>query len=133
MTISDRLQVGPYEVDTALRLIGPADFGILEPQGCCDYLALIIKTIAVNILRVLNFICGDHQWYDNHTARTIVDQYIELAANNPVREAHLLNRILELAQSLSLRANGNVSCADGLDNSLLQLRTARTKSINIPK
>ena len=58
MTISDRLQVGPYDVDTALRLIGPADFGILEPQGCCDYLVLIIQNIAVTILRVLNSSAG---------------------------------------------------------------------------
>jgi hypothetical protein len=115
MTIDNSYLVGDYNVETARRLLGPEDFGGSEPAGCLEHLVLIIKQVAVCILRVLNFICGDHQWYNNQAAREIVERY----ANNHPEQDVLFQRVLQLYRDLERRANGNVSYAEGMDRVLL--------------
>ena len=90
-----------YDVDTALSLLGPANYGAEAPTGCLDYLVLIIKNLVISLWRIFNYICGDHQWYNNHTARHIVDEFVresQVGAQDPI----LIERVRELAQCLAL-------------------------------
>lgn len=100
--------VDTYDVEIALKLIGPANFGAAEPRGCIEYLSLIIKEIAIFILRVANYCCGDHQWYNNAKARFIVNQYF----NGPVGSQILHQKVTELFNALELRAVGQESRVD---------------------
>lgn len=113
-------QVDGYDVDTALRLLGAADFRDSAPSGCMENLLLIIQNIAVFILRVLNYVCGDHQWYNNRTAHHIVERFTEQCNAGHPQDPSLHERVRELYDALLLRANGNVSYAHGIDVNLLQ-------------
>lgn len=107
MTAINDALVGPYHVETALRLLGPADFGVAEPHGCMDHAALILNQIVIFVFRVFNLICGDRQWYDNETARRIVEQY----AANPQPNTLLDQQVRVLYAAILLRAHGDVSYA----------------------
>ena len=65
-------------------------------------------------MRVLVYVCGDHQWYNNHTARYIVDNFAERFRADPRQDPILIGRVRELSQRLSIRANGNASFAEGI-------------------
>lgn len=112
--------VGGYDVDTALRLLGPADFGDAAPSGSMETLILIIQNIAIVILRVLNYICGDHQWYNNRTAVEIINQFNAQGNTGEPQDAFLYDRVQRLYDALLLRANGNESYAEGINVPLLQ-------------
>lgn len=112
MTIND--------VDTALRFLGPADFGRVEPRGCLESLTLIIKSVAISILRVLNYICGDGQWHNNRTARHLIDLYI-VQYNASQQGTPLYEKVCLLYRALLLRANGSESFAHGINIDFLQL------------
>lgn len=111
--------VGTYNVDAALTFLGPAEYGILAPKGCLEYLVLLIKQIAVGILRILNLICGDRHWYDNQTARLIINLYIEQYTSSLQREVRLHEKICQLYEALQLRASGDETLMQGLDIGLL--------------
>lgn len=110
MTISDRYFVREHDVDIALRLLGPPNVREMAPNGCLEFIILMIKNIAVNVLRVINYLFGDHQWYDNRVARQIADNYYASPSPNTILD----QRVGELCGALALRANGNVSWAEGL-------------------
>jgi hypothetical protein len=122
------MTIGPYHVSTALRLLDPADFGPLEPRGCLDHLSLMIKKLAISILRIINCICGDHQWYDNRTAAQMVNQFI--ADNNPNLHDHpLYHPICQLSRALQRRANSHLSDLQGVQ--LLQLNAQTSPALSL--
>jgi hypothetical protein len=110
MTIERHSYLHEYHIDTALSLMGPADFGGMEPRNCLESLALVIKRIAVFIFRLCNYLCGDHLWYTNETARRILEELSYVPLNHsPFRaQAEILY------DHLQYRANGNVSCVEGI-------------------
>lgn len=75
MTVNVSCDIGRYRVDDALRLLGPADFGSFAPAGCIDHLALVVKNIAIVVLRVFNYLCGNGEWYNNQ----MVESYCAIA------------------------------------------------------
>lgn len=105
-----------YHIPTAIVLLGPADFGTSRPIGCLNHTALILNRIAIFLFRLFNLICGDHKWYSNDTARQIVEQY----AVAPQPNTSLDRQMRQLYSALLLRANGDVSCAHGIDTHFLQ-------------
>lgn len=119
MTIGSPYFIGIHEVDMALRFLGPADCACLEPSGCFENIVLVIKHLAYSILRIINYLCGDHQWHNNHTARTLIERYIAQyrlqQQGTPLHE-----KICELFDALCLRANEGGSFADGIDASVLR-------------
>lgn len=120
MALDISYRVGDYNVNTALRLLGPADFRNSEPQCCIDHLVLIIQHIGLCILRILNFVCGDHQWYNNQTAYLIVQQYFaEGNIHNVQIDSPLSQRVQQLYNALEFRANGSISYAEALDGGFL--------------
>lgn len=121
MTIAPNNSVGPYNVATALQLLGPADIGEHAPRGCFDHLVLMLKNIFIGMLRILNYVCGDHQWYDRHTAFLIIDQFNAESRLNPCQDPILIDRIACLAQALSCRSGGNVSFAEEIVPQSLQV------------
>lgn len=130
MTLSPSYHVGDYNVETALRLMGPADFGAFEPHGSLEQVILIVKQIALCVLRILNYVCGDHQWYDNQTAQEIVEQYFR--DPNSVQENEALHqRVEQLYNALGFRANGNVSYVEGVNRGLLPSTTQREEQLPI--
>jgi hypothetical protein len=118
MTVTNNCLIGTHYVETALSLLGPANFGSSEPQGCLDHIALVLNHIAIFVLKLFNLICGDHQWYDNDIARHMIEQY----SANPQPNTPLDQQVRQLFNALLLRANGTVSYADGLNADFLQLR-----------
>lgn len=117
MTIREHYRVGIHDVEIAQRLLGPEDFGNSAPKNCLEHLAMIVKRVAVCILRVFNYLFGDHQWYDNETARQIIRLYLEEL--DQYNDAALSSRVHHLYQELELRANGNVSCTESLNGEAL--------------
>lgn len=107
--------ISQYNIDTALSLLSPADFGISSPKGCLDHLSLIIHHLAIFVLRVFNLACGDQHWYDNQTARHIVELY----SATPEPNTFLDEQIRQLYNALLLRAHGNVSWAAGINTNFL--------------
>lgn len=118
MTVSSPYHIGVYNVDTALRLLGPEDFGPVEPKDCLEVLILMVKNIAMSLLRMIHYLFGDHQWYNNQKARQIVEQFIDQCYAGQPPDALVVAKVQQLFRSLSLRANGNVSYAHGLDLSV---------------
>jgi hypothetical protein len=119
MALDISYRVGAYNVDTALRLLGPADFGDSEPQNCLDYLILLVKHIGLCILRTLNFVCGDHQWYNNRTACQIVQGYFARGNTHSFQNEPLRQRVQQLYDELEFRANGSLSYTEGMERGLL--------------
>jgi hypothetical protein len=121
MTSNISQSITHQDIETALRFLGPADFAESVPQGCLDHLILVIKQIAIFLFRTINFICGDHQWHDNLSARQIVAQYYEDSRTEGNPELALLTDRVELLYTqLEQRAIGNISYADGINrNGLL--------------
>lgn len=119
MTVNTDYFVGPYNTSIALKLLGPEDFGGLEPAGCLDQLILIIKHLALSLLRVFNYVCGDHQWYNNRTACLIINQYIGQHTAEQHPDIHLHEKICRLYNALLLRADGNQSYAQTINVDLL--------------
>lgn len=112
--------VDTYNPVIAMQLLGPADFGPCQPNGCCQRLILLVQQIFISILRVMNYICGDHQWYNNNTAHSIVQLYIQQLQSGEAPDPALTERVHQLATALSFRANGNVSFTNSLNTQLLQ-------------
>jgi hypothetical protein len=110
--IHESNRVGNYDVDTALRLLSPRDVYGEDEKGCClcDCISQVVQQIALFILRVCHYICGDHYWYTNSLATQIVEQYY--ASNE--RTPYLDGRVEELYQALALRSNGDGTYADGI-------------------
>lgn len=106
-----------HDIETALRFLGPADLHDQAPQGCLDHLILMIKQLAVFLFRSFNLICGDHQWHNNLSARQIVMQYYgsQRTIQEDAENVHLAHRVEHLCAQLELRANGDVSYAEGIN------------------
>lgn len=121
MTVEGTNRVAGYNINIALNLLGPANFGVQTPQNCMEHLILIINRIAFSIFRMINFLCGDHRWYDCQTARLIIEQYCEDPARDPALEA----RVRQLHDALMVRGSNNVSYAEGLEEVLSRLQEAR--------
>lgn len=104
-------KVAGYDVERALYLLGPTNWGPFRPKSCREKLLFVIKTIGIAILRVLNYIFGDHRWYSNKVARKIVESY----CNNPQDELTTI-RVGKLYEALHLRKKKgvNASFADGI-------------------
>jgi hypothetical protein len=129
MTINNSYHVEESHVDTALGYLGPPNFERFEPQGCIEQLVLLIKQVAICILRILNYICGDHQWHNNHTACQLIHQYISQCNTQSTTNQQLHAKICRLYNALLLRANGNASCAQEINLNQLQLQEARQEQI----
>jgi len=116
MTIERYPYLQEYRIDTALSLMGPADFGGMEPRNCLESIALIIKRIAVFIFRLCNYLCGDHLWYTNETARMILEELSHIPLNDShfIQSASVRAQAETLYNHLQYRANGNVSCVEGI-------------------
>lgn len=104
--------MGNYDVDAALRLLSPRDVYGEDEKGCClcDCLSQVVQQVALFILRVCHYICGDHYWYTNSLAAQIVEQYYATHERTP----YLDGRVEELYQALALRSNGDGTYADGI-------------------
>lgn len=120
MSVAGLSHVGLTDVDVALKFLGPADFGPLRPRGCLDYLIMIIKQIAATVLRIFNYLCGDGQWYNNHSARIVIGQFIAQYTPLQPYSIPVQEKIRLLYEALLLRANGNESCAHGISIHALQ-------------
>jgi len=103
--------IGAYDIDKAYYLLGPPDVGNAAPQGCCGFLLIIINNIIITIFRVFNWICGDHQWYNNQTARNILEIYLDGSSRDPLMD----EKVGQLYTALLSRSLGDVSYADGID------------------
>lgn len=115
MAINDRY-VGQYNVVIAQSLLGPANFGDAAPKGCFSHLVLIVQQLAIGILRIYNYLCGDRHWYDNETARQIILQHI--ASGSPASDS-LSQRVLQLYDDLAIRADGDASYVDHIPRTSL--------------
>lgn len=109
-----------YHLDTALRLLGPADQGDAEHRECCDHLAMLVQNIALVLFRVFNFLFGDHQWYNNRTAQHILQSYAlschsTAEGQSPATDEALVLRLAALYDALSQRRDGSGSCVDGIE------------------
>lgn len=109
-TIAGPSLVEGYDVDRALSLLSPANFGRSAPQGCFDHLVILIKHIANVIFKIVNLICGDHLWYTNAMALQIVKHYF-----NNLPNPQIDRKIVQLYLALQERANGEVSYVEGID------------------
>jgi hypothetical protein len=120
-----------YNIETALYLLGPADRGDAISQRCCDHLSLLIQNIVTVIFRVLNYLFGDHQWYNNQTARQILQEYNRGITENqlqPIDET-LMQQMIALYDALSLRANDNGSYINGIQRPVLPERDLSQEEI----
>jgi hypothetical protein len=110
MTI-ETTYVGAYNIDTALSLLSPEDDDLsIERGGCWESLVLLVKKLAIIICRTIHFLCCDWTWYNNSTARQIVELYLDGHERNPILDQKVRN----LYQAICLRANGELSYGDGL-------------------
>jgi hypothetical protein len=125
MSVETRCYFGGYNVEMAQSLLGPANLGEAEPHGCCDHLALFIQNIVTVIFRIINYIFGDHQWYNNHTALQILQGYnlsclMAEERHLPPLDGILIQKMTELFDALSLRANNNGPYILGLHRPILR-------------
>lgn len=111
MTVVETTYIGPYNIDAALNLLSPVDHGLrIGGGGCCESLVLLVKKLATFICRAIHFLCCDWTWYNNCTARRIVELYLDGHERNPILDQKVRN----LYQAICLRANGESSYADSL-------------------
>ena len=110
MVSTDAYVVGGYHIDTALSLLGPRSIYADDEQPCCLAFCVsqVFQTIATFFLRLFNVICGDHQWYDNSVARTILEGYPLDADSSP----ELLAKVNDLYQALMVREERMEAVAD---------------------
>lgn len=107
--------INGYSLDTAIALLGPADFANYLPQSTAQHLLNIITDIAITVLRWVNYIFVDRKWYDNQTARQMIVTYInEEQSLNLDNDVH--KKIAWLFEELHFRRldSADISCADGL-------------------
>lgn len=120
-----------YDVDTAIRLLGPADMGNAAPKRPMQKLILLIKEIAVTFLKILNLIFGDHRWYSKAAARRIVWAYLtsDKVEITPEANAKLRSLYGELSQRKLARSSD--SYTKGIDfEKLLSERLKRESLIH---
>lgn len=110
MVATDYCFIGSYHIKTALSLLGPANFGPAKPHGCMDHLAMVLNQIVIIIFRLFNLFCGDRHWYDNETARRMLELYL----THPQQPLFLNDQVRQLYDALLLRANGHASYAEGI-------------------
>lgn len=120
MTVGISYRVEDYDLDRGLSLLSPADFGESGSQGCLDRLALIVKQLALYVLRWINYVCGDREWYDNQAACQIVERYFAAAgtAAGERADCEVRRRVELLYHALEFRANGSISCAESIQRGL---------------
>jgi len=96
-----------YNVNKALDLLGPEDFGPMALNRHMQIYTYVISNIAMVVLRIINVIFGNHQWCNNASASETVCCYIELAPNAPERNnQQIYNRIQNLYNALGTRRFG---------------------------
>lgn len=114
------VMLGNYDLDNAYQYLGPIDCGTASPSSCMEYYTYIISSIAMTILRVINYIFGDHLWYNNQTARDLVITYIQSLETATDIDPEVFRRVERIYHNLFLRSQGcsGLSYADGIPEML---------------
>jgi hypothetical protein len=111
------MSVGNLDVNMALQFMGPADFAEHKPVRFMQLYTQVISNIAMTIMRAMAYVFVQAKWYNNHTARNLVIQYINTVDRVDYSdEVH--QRISDIFEELKVRQWGwfsSVSYADGLN------------------
>lgn len=104
--------ISNIDLGKVLSYMGPLDMNGYELNSFCDWCNYITHNIAMTFFRIINTIFGDHIWYNNLTARNIVQLYIDNETNPSERE----EEIKTIFEQLFFRRRGwsEVSYQEGL-------------------
>ncbi|MDP1880098.1 MAG: hypothetical protein Q8K60_04085 [Parachlamydiaceae bacterium] len=92
-----RLMNNTYNVELAIKLLGPKDHLEFAPKNLFDHLILKIKNLGMIFYRLKNKCFGDGHWYNNRLAFDIINHY-GTNIDNPI-----YNKIKNLSEELLYR------------------------------
>jgi hypothetical protein len=89
-----------YNLDKAINLLGPINQSY-KLKGISNNLLLTIQHFIKTFFRVINFIFGDHHWYNNKKAEEILIKYY----NSPQNYPQIAQKIEDLYVALENRSD----------------------------
>lgn len=121
--IGGESSIREYNLDIARGLMAPADYFPGENSGCLDAVCQVVSHVWIFIHRMLNYLFGDRQWYNNQVAHDLVADYcLRLGQATPVDSPDGMHeKITALYEALRFRAyhspeQGINSYADHLES-----------------
>ncbi len=116
-----------YDLEKAFSLLGPKNYGSFSPKSLSDHLILIIRNFVKTFFRTINFIFGDHQWYNHKTAHKLLVKYYR----NPVETPEVAVKIDRLYNELFFRGTGYFRSFSSIADDLHEVRQTYLNNINL--
>lgn len=112
-----------YDLNKVQKYLGTQDiFSNSDKNDCVQKICNFISEIWISIQRIYNYLCGDHEWYNNETAYRIVFHYFQntpetTATNVLIQQIH--NQLLTRRCPHLSNGRENYSYIDRLHEELL--------------
>lgn len=108
VSLAKTLSFDDRNLGTALYFMGRRDREGHALHRHMQYYAYFVSNIALTILRVINFIFGDHKWHNNKSAAELTRKFFQLDPEDPLRENQDLDRVMRAFHAeLGLRNQGS--------------------------